>query len=713
MNKRSKLIFLVAALGVVLLACIPVYIILHGSYDSRLEGFVGALGNRRDNLQEIDEGISALYAAENNFRIYTLTGEKLRAALYRQELGEVSALLDSLSGRYAGDSGLVSALAEKRDAMAFVLEAKRFSDSLWSQALYLETHPDDLTFYRPGGSSVRKAAAQRQDSALVQSYLVYRRKHKGLLGRLKDAILDYPDSSADSIKAVHMIGVVASKDARVSGGDMDTSAVSVNLWSGVLNQLNAARGGLRAHDLALLRSNEYLFNGLKNALAAVRGEEFRMIRSGDLRLASRSRDMMAEFRLKKRLTAAFILLLGAIILVFIWQFYRNGETLIEAKRNAEQFAHLKASFAATVSHEVRGLTHAINASVEALNEKQPFGRRKELLHNMKQSWEVLLQMLNNILDYTRMEQKGKAASMPFSPAAAMSDVVRTMKVRAEAKSLALTAKVAVPEDLLLSGNESQFKQILINLVGNAIKFTARGSVSVTLSYTMHAKEEAWLTATVADTGRGIAEKHLSLIFEEFQQVDHPGETDASQGSGLGLAIVKRIVDQHGGRVTVKSKPGEGSAFSFTVPYKISRVPRPAASRKKGKSPAITGLRVLAVENELLHRKYLTMSLKGQATQVLEAPDGVEALRLLETTTPDIVLTDIHMPGMSGLELARAIRSLPDPAKAAVPIVALTATLSEEDVRHFREAGMTDYLIKPFTPADLAKKLAEVLTPISE
>lgn len=716
MHKSSRVIFLLAVLGVILLASIPVYIILKGSYSQRMESFVGQVGNRQNNLQHIERVITLLNAAENNFRIYTLTGEKPRAALYSRELMEVSDLLVKITTHDNKDSNLDGMLAQKKAEMRLVLQASVYSDSLWEQALYLQSNPDDFRFYSPGKLPVALGDDSRsRDSSIVESYLVYQRQHKGLLGRLKDAILDDAGPHADSIRKIKMVGVQEGRQRNAPRGrDLDTTQISVNLWSQVLNQLNSARGGLQAKTLSLLRSNEVLFNQLKLIMASVRQREFQMIESRDQAIAVHAQDLLKEFKGKKILMASFIIILALIILCFIWQFYKNGEVLLDAKRKAENFAHLKTTFAATVSHEVRGLTHAINASVEALNDKQPFSRRKELIQNMQQSWETLLVMLNNILDYTRMEQHGNApAQAPFSPGKVVLAAMNTMKTRAETKSLKMETMLALPDGLTVLGNEGQFSQVLINLLGNAIKFTASGSISVRVLSEEKSPEEILLTVVVKDTGRGMEKKHLAIIFNEFQQIDSEKDEQVPHGSGLGLAIVKKIVQQHGGKIEVKSEPGKGSAFTFRIPYKIVGSPKQLPTPKAGAQDVPPGLRVLMVENDLLHRKYVHMLLTKAHVKTMEASAGKEALELLATHEPDVVLTDINMPEMNGFELALQIRNHPSIQNRSIPIVALTGTISEEDIQRFREVGINDYLVKPFTPKDLLRKLSEVTASVGE
>ena len=715
MQKRSKVTFLLASLGVILLASIPVFVILTGGYSQRLEGLIGRIGTRQNNLQRIEEVFTLLYSAENNFRIYTLTRDEPRATLYRHQLMEISGLLDEISVQYAQDSSLGDMLDQKKTEMALLLSANVYSDSLWEQALYLESHPGDFLFYSPVTPATGHPATEAtDDSSIVESYLVYQRRHKGLLGRIKDAILDNGTVRADSIRTVKTIGVRDDEAKRRAGAkELDTTQISVNLWSNVLDQLNSARGGLQAKDMALLRSNEAMFSELKSAMNRIRRHEFELVDSQNQAAARHTRELLNEFRGKRILMAAFIIILALIILWFIWRFYKNGELLLDAKRKAENFARLKTTFAATASHEIRGLTHAINASVETLNEKQPFSRKKETLQNMQQSWETLLAMLNNILDYTRIEQAGGGISRaPFSPGKAIRTVLTTMKARAKNKSLDLVAVVELPERLAVLGNEGQFTQILINLLGNALKFTFEGSVTLKAFSEKTASGEILLTVSIKDTGRGMEKKHLAVIFNEFQQIDPEKDERVPQGSGLGLAIVKKIIEQHAGKIDVKSEPGKGSEFTFQIPY----TPAPDWDDYPGPQPAAgeapQGLRVLMVENDLLHRKYLGMLLKKAHMVVMEASDGQSALEVLETREVDVVLTDIHMPGMDGYELVMRIRRHTGLQNPSVPVIALTGTASEEDIARFREVGMNDYMVKPFTPKDLLRKLSDIMSSVS-
>lgn len=706
MRKKSKIFFLLASFGVIILALIPIYILSNKSYSGKLKQTVGQMQHPRHEIQKIDHAIQLLYIAENNFRWYSLTGDSSRKQRYNEELSDLSDLLDKIIQQYNADSGLSSMLTAKQQAMRSLLQARLYADSLWDQARFLDVRPPHSFASASGTYPAGKPTSA--DSMLMESYSVHHREQKGLLGRLRDAILNKP-SSVDSVKKIKIQVAQGGSIATNSFLTDDEINDSTHLWVNLLSRLTDARTTIHYRGVALMMSNELLFDGLRKSLNTLRDNEFALSKIRNDTIVSNAGTLIEEYRLKKILTVSFITILTLIILFFIWQFYRNEEILWHAKRNAEQFARLKSNFAATVSHEIRGLSHAINASVEAFSEKQTPSRRKELLNTMKSSWGTLTTMLNNILDYTRMEQPGQVIlKAPFGPAQAIAEVADTLRARAEKKAIGVTMALSLPDNLVVSGNESQFKQILINLLGNAIKFTAEGSVVVEAFLEKNAPpEEVRLTVSVKDTGRGIAQKDLPLIFEEFQQIDPEKDPMIVRGSGLGLAIVRRIIEQHGGKIEVKSEPGVGSEFCFHLTYPAVqpagiKTPLPTTDKKP-----LTGLRVMVVENELLHRKYLTMLLSKAGMTFIEASNGQDALRLLEKQDVDVVLTDINMPGMNGMELAEKIRAISQENKAKIPILALTATVSEEDVRQFKDVGMNDFLIKPFTPEQLFAKLSGI------
>lgn len=696
------------------MACVPM-LIMRRNLDSRqISDNIWELAVNQDHTKSIGNAIRLLYDAENNFRIYTLTREKRRVDLYTRELEEVSDLLEEIDSGNLHHGQLMQIMAEKRFNTDIVLDARKSTDSLWNQAVYIENNLPYLNFGPKSAFGSGGKTRVSNDSAVVESYLVYQRKqHKGLLGRLKDAILDNAAQKTDSVKKVKTIRL-ATVTGLGSEPRIDTAMLSVNPWSTLLRQLVQARGGLRDKYLLLLESNEALFTRLKGLLAEIQIRAFRMRDESASRLTSNTEDVLARFRYRNLLIECFIIALTLIILALIWQFYRNGLALFYAKRKAENFARLKSTFAATVSHEIRGLTHAINASLEQLNEKQAYSKRKELLHGMKQSWEVLLSMLNNILDYSRMELKGVMPDPePFSPAGAIREVVSIMRIRAAAKQVDFDLQEGVEQQIRVLGNEAQFKQVVINLVGNAIKFTQKGYIRVESSIGSQKSHGVTVRVIVRDTGRGIEEKDLPYIFEEFHQVNPKEDGNIPKGSGLGLAIVKKIIEQHGGTISVKSVPGTGSTFCFEIPFKaIQTEATPKALPAARKRAQLSGVRMITVENELLHRKFLTILLKNEKAVILEAASGKEALELLQDNEVDIILTDINMPEMTGLELARKIRQLPDKRNASLPVLAVTATVSQDDLQRFREAGISEYLIKPFTPQDLLEKINALISPVA-
>jgi signal transduction histidine kinase len=623
------------------------------------------------------------------------------------ELAEVSMLLDTISQSHHKNRYFQQLVANKKLNATLLLKAKLYSDSLLMQAYYLENNLSGIigNDVKLHGTSSREFK-EKTDTSIGQAPLAYQKNDKGLFKRIKDAIPNKPAKSDGQPVSAEVLSI--KKPEEYDSDDLpvlsDTALLQGALWSIVLDKLAASGDGLKEREMALFQSNALLFGRLTGLLNDLQEQEFQINEERSLSLRKDTESTLRKIDAKGYWVSVFFLLLAAIILWFMGQFYKNSRALLVAKKEAENYARLKSKFAATVSHEIRGLTHTINASAEQLAKRQIFTRRKELLNNMRQSWETLLSMMNNILDYTKMEQDELLIpDVSFSPAKAVREVLGDMNMRADRKQLDLKAALSIPIDAIVLGNETRLKQVLNNLIGNAIKFTQKGYVSVEAAMQNKSDAEAVLHVRISDTGRGIRKEDIPHVFEEFLQID-PDNEDLTKGSGLGLAIVKRIIDQHKGKISIRSRVNEGSIFSFEIPYRIAageEVFKPSPSLE---TIDLSRFRLLIVENGLLQRKYVSIILINEGAGILEAGDGQEALKLLTDNEVDMVLTDVNMPAMDGIELTRRIRCLPDRRKASIPVIALTATISLEDISLYEKAGMNGHLVKPFTPQELIAKI---------
>ena len=388
---------------------------------------------------------------------------------------------------------------------------------------------------------------------------------------------------------------------------------------------------------------------------------------------------------------------------------RMEEELKQAKAAAEAANVAKSQFLASMSHELRTPMNAILGMTDLALQEPLSDRLRDYLQTARESGDLLLNLLNEVLDVSRIEAgRFELEATPFSPQQTVEQVVRTLRVRADEKGLALSCELAEDLPNLLVGDSLRLRQVLMNLIGNAIKFTPRGKIVVRVAVQGRRGATVSLKFSVSDTGIGIAPEHRERLFAPFTQAD-ASTTRRYGGSGLGLTISKRLVDLMGGTIWLESQLGQGSTFHFTVTLPMARssstgyerqpAGREGASTQLATAPA-RGLRVLLVEDTPANQKLVHYLLSNRGHTVVVAENGRESLDRLTAEDFDVVLMDVQMPEMDGFQATAAIRVLPDVRKARIPIVAMTAHALTGDAERCLAAGMDSYLSKPIDGHEL-------------
>jgi two-component system, sensor histidine kinase and response regulator len=382
---------------------------------------------------------------------------------------------------------------------------------------------------------------------------------------------------------------------------------------------------------------------------------------------------------------------------------RAEAVMREARDLAERVAQARSAFLANMSHEIRTPMNAVLGFVELILDTELSTEQRRALELVRSSSEALLMILNDILDYSKIEAEHlELESIPFDVSKVVHATASLLAVRAREKHLELLAEVAPEVPRAVRGDPTRLRQVLMNLIGNAIKFTEQGEVVVSVIATA-TDGSATLRFAVRDTGIGIAPEHVGSVFREFTQADST-MTRRYGGTGLGLAISQRLVRLMGGEIGVKSEVGRGSEFSFTIALPVETAP---PTRAAGLA-ALGGRRMLIVDDNQTNRRILREMLGAEGIKVDEASTAAEGLEALRRVRYDLAILDVQMPDMDGFQLATSVRG--EKKIARTNLLMLTSAGQRGDGERCRELGIRGYLTKPLSRADLLEALGTVLAP---
>jgi signal transduction histidine kinase/CheY-like chemotaxis protein len=391
-----------------------------------------------------------------------------------------------------------------------------------------------------------------------------------------------------------------------------------------------------------------------------------------------------------------ILVFGVALLIV------QQKRLRKARAAAISANDAKSVFLANMSHEIRTPMNGVLGMAELMLRTPLSDEQRDYAATIRQSGHALLELINDILDLAKVEAgKMQLAAEPFDPVVVLRDVGRLFRARALEKGLDLTVETADGPPPHALGDALRIRQILANLVGNAVKFTERGSVTLRLTIVPQSPSELLLRYEVADTGVGIPAPDLPRLFDVFTQAQN-GRAGKFGGAGLGLAISRKLAGLMGGRIDVRSTLGRGSVFTLEVALAVSATVKPSdADDSAPVGERQIGGRILVVEDNPVNQKLVRLMLTRLGCHTEIASSGSEALTMVAMDRYDLILMDRQMPDMDGLETARRMKAQWGPGDE-IPIVAVTASAMHGDREECLAAGMCDYLAKPIDIASLAK-----------
>ena len=464
---------------------------------------------------------------------------------------------------------------------------------------------------------------------------------------------------------------------------------------------------LAAKELALIESSITIIDQIRGLIGRLERQELAL----NIAMANDAKLIASKSTLTISIIIFVCLVVGILFTYLIFKDVRISDyynkQLIGAKNQAELMAESKQKFLATMSHEIRTPLNAIIGFTERLNITDLKPKQQQYLQAIQTSSQQLLHTVNDILDYSKIEAgELRINQLDFELGNCLEEVIQALEVKANEKGLQLILETDPAKPLNLVGDPFRLKQVLFNLVSNGIKFTDTGYVKLR-SQSIIEDDQATVNISVIDTGIGIPKQKRQEIFRDFKQVDDSTNRNY-EGTGLGLAICKKLVEMQGGTIAVRSNGIQGSEFMVKLPYKVStkQLSSPQESKPDTSTRSLEGLKVLAVDDDPYNIKLLQAILDSWKVQAQYCTDGEEAMNLVNTQSFDIILTDINMPRIDGMELSRYVRSLPaQQHNAKIPIIALTANVMESDLEGYKEAGIDDYVLKPFKEIDLYHKVA--------
>ncbi|GGI27011.1 ATP-binding protein [Pedobacter mendelii] len=661
----------------------------------------------QNDFTKLDSCIFKLYNAENSCRMYVVSGERSYYNQFVSEIKEISLIMDKIKQQNQNEKALSKEsfdkliIQKKLRTVQFIL-LKRLSDSLINFSIQVDKNVEKINPESRLFTSRRFKNIIKIDT--LKSKVVAQPKKK-FFGRILAALNAKEDKGIDSSKSTIIRTTISADTTSISQAYNKKQLRAINDYYLNLYRINKK---LKDKERGLLEVNHKLILTIVNGLKEYKSTEKKYYSSVQQLVSSTAFSTVEN--LDKFTLLLLILASGLLIIVFytIYSLYKNEKALIEYSNKASLYALSKSRFLANMSHEIRTPLNSIVGFSEQLTNVNLDKEHQEQINAIRNSSVMLLDVVNDILDFSKYETgKVTLEQITFSPYIAIYDVFESMKIQADKKKIGFVLNMPIERDIFILGDPLRLKQVVMNLLSNAIKFTTHGEVTLNAELINTAGKNAQLKVRVSDTGMGINQIDQKVIFDEFAQVYYSSTKEKQQGTGLGLAICKKIVEFQGGTIGVISEEKKGSVFYFELPFEITdKVKLESINSSIGIEDVelLKTKRVLLADDNMLNILLASTILKKYKVNFDAAYNGMEAYELFNENTYDLILTDIQMPEMGGIELTRKIRSSKDELKRNIPILGVTANVMQEDRKKYLESGMNELVLKPFLEKELIEKM---------
>lgn len=659
-------------------------------------------------LSKLDTITLSLQVAENNFRMYTSLWNPEYFIKYTEEIKAITAMLSNLSAEENKkiSGSIVGDLASKRKQMLLYGEIKKLADSITNINLQLNVNKISSsllpvkTFPKPTIKKVVEVEEIKPEPEV---------KKKKFFQRLKNAILNKTEPK-DTSKFRKTETTYEPVENGIEAYNKKQLEKIGNYYKGLLEDQKRNHAKLTEKEQSILTLNERIFENIKLLFKEYKDNITLSEAARKMALKNRAANSLHNIDWSGKLNFAISLLSYLGIIFLLYKLYRAYSKTVAANNRAAEQVISKSRFFTSISHEMRTPLNAIMGVSEQLKSTPLNADQMGMSKLLDTSSAMLLSAVNEVLDFSRLEtRKLSLARTPFKYKRILKEVADTTRVLADQKRLQLELSQDGAPDLLLDGDPYRLKQIVTNLTANAIKFTDKGKVTIKVALKKADDKNCLLSIKIIDTGIGIAPADIPVIFNEFSQVIDSKRSDWQTGSGLGLTISKKLVDLHQGKISVESTLGKGTTFNVELPYHIAAGEQENLDQQNERiinSDRFKHIRVLIVDDAEVNLLVIKMIFKKHGIDFDTADSGITALELIGKNKYDMVLTDIQMPEMDGMELAKHIRGLDNADKAKVPIIAITGQVNSESHDAYLSAGINDYIIKPFKEVELIEKILD-------
>ncbi len=706
-------------IGICLLVIIAVLLlnIVNSRNLVSLKKSIDTLSKTNSTVEILRNTNEELLIAENQYRIFLSGGDSSYKNKFLQHIKNTIANLHSIEN--SDDSlrvaNILSGLNKKMQLANAIEQLNNLSDSITlnvNNVNVLNIYKKPLRIQKIKTNILAKYFTQQTDTvkAIKQKKTFF--KKLGALFSNKD------DTKYALVKGDTLTNAALDSSKTELATVLNNLSTDIqSFYQGVINREFAIRQRLNSNERLLAETNLSIISNISLATKSVikREEAEDIIRNKGAVVNA----INAQQSIQNISWASFaIIFLIIVLMIFnISKTLRYEREMIEAKERAEKLAITKARFLHNMSHEIRSPLTSILGFAEQVEKDEQNEEKKKFLQAIHTSSTHLMQTVNDILDYSKLDAgKMLLSKVPFNINNSIAEVIFALKIVAEKKQIQLAFNSQIKKELIVNGDDLRLKQILFNIIGNAIKFTEKGTVTVTASTFKKDDASIDLHVEIMDTGIGIPNNQINLIFEEFAQASsNPASGKRSiRGTGLGLPICKMLIEMQGGTITVESEINKGSLFTFNIPYSVSVENTNIENNALQQSDKMVnhfypGKKALVVEDNEMNIMLLKLLLNKFHLNFDVAKDGDTALELFQNNSYDLVLTDINIPGLTGDKLAKEIRNNHDINKAKVPIVALTASVVNEDFEYYSATGINDILLKPFKEVELQNMLSKYLS----